>query len=613
MVGYGSEVLGRRRKSVVAKMNLVNFILDESCMHPFLSKYEAWRRRISILNEHLLMAIKSALISCSQNVFNWLWLQVVREHYLRDDIYSGSPLDPDCDPSAYKLGSDSKHYLVVDANVALHQMDFLEHDAIDDVVVTSVVLDEVRSRNSAAYQRLRALTTSPKKRFFVFANEHHRETYVKQEPGESPNDRNDRAIRVAAKWYATRLPSMKIIFLTDDAASRKMALEQGLEAMSTMQYAEMRGQEFPELSDLVAATRMKEDSANRAKDDKLQQGGSATKTRKEKKRRIYEEHRSMSDISAGMKSGRYHQGTLRVNRFNPFEGWVGSESVGEDILIRGREALNRGMEGDVVAVELLSEDKWQAPSSVLPQKLQDSVEDDELIDEDEKDVDVLQGAHIAQVDPAEHYGDAEHNLGSSGERKRPTGKVVGIIRRNWRTRGYCGSLLPPRSGNAYQAGSASVLFCPVEKRYPMIRLHTRQAQVLSNKRIIVVIDAWEADSMYPQGHYVRTLGDIGDRNVETEVILVENDINTAPFTASVHACVPPLPWKVSKSDLDDPNRVDLRHLMVCSVDPPGCKDIDDALHVRQLQNGNIEVGVHIADVTNFVHPGTAMDHEASSR
>lgn len=60
-------------------------------------------------------------------------------------------------------------------------------------------------------------------------------------------------------------------------------------------------------------------------------------------------------------------------------------------------------------------------------------------------------------------------------------------------------------------------------------------------------------------------------------------------------------------------REDLRHLPICSVDPPGCKDIDDALHVRELPNGNLELGVHIADVTNFLLPVTAMDDEASIR
>ena len=60
-------------------------------------------------------------------------------------------------------------------------------------------------------------------------------------------------------------------------------------------------------------------------------------------------------------------------------------------------------------------------------------------------------------------------------------------------------------------------------------------------------------------------------------------------------------------------RTDLRHLPICSVDPPGCKDIDDALHVRPLPNGNFELGVHIADVTHFLACGNAMDAEAAAR
>lgn len=52
---------------------------------------------------------------------------------------------------------------------------------------------------------------------------------------------------------------------------------------------------------------------------------------------------------------------------------------------------------------------------------------------------------------------------------------------------------------------------------------------------------------------------------------------------------------------------------MCSVDPPGCTDIDDALHCRDLPNGNLEVGVHIADVSHFIRPGTAIDKEAALR
>ena len=60
-------------------------------------------------------------------------------------------------------------------------------------------------------------------------------------------------------------------------------------------------------------------------------------------------------------------------------------------------------------------------------------------------------------------------------------------------------------------------------------------------------------------------------------------------------------------------KLNYRHLDICSVDPPGCTDIDDALHARELPNGNLEVGVHIADVSHFIRPGTAIDKEAANR
>lgn len=102
------------------------------------------------------------------------------------------------------------------------------------------------------------------------------------------------------------------------------------------------------------------------------------------------------------------------------------------------------------------------------------------------------------------------------------------------------------------------------------------------------------------------------------MVLIENDINSRPFSAQVLACLPPLPWSLSPEDLANPHRLDLRHVRVFSVDPPGnityqlliiqyfylvqtrcamivsgCKDIDDALHCTLLPNGNFEVGVRI--------------------
>eukprot|EP00965_Chrysotila_dentata_P076554 2527712-Pleurochrysis_carterae.AAC.1 len=53
--------------------------------------------------------------------------------------------------------------------------------------------------------------------------------------------------------------------------------------------------------------------------------------------------------------------------------------------------------------------------------------------------------------------------------------------------------------------------------------------------------------------------------------------------------------------------------MICSIDPPGCVDIDDAVHAMPLGGGRFEIGVHIADVTHFIQPDSALDLEAAKR
>lgn len=79
-----------------------------------------------------------------------------------------------------------------------------------------------------------------------------------------------------------------------------------------------------------------------------------------------------------------------------------------------------------------------------------------------------------------------------------------------------------------------------------------------------------------------------------------------PFSTSEN------PWKVNPEE--ELKRIDLRgtHL-VFSIDPQGCEDVDDALSIRTLDNGNVELGVHIADVTHFVAVNSYTDVEARAR
>lgn len=116
---------------------------------------------------------------------------------------------------------------------------------------------------------------------------------------------------------------------------------------------------------------------------------------------------------------------------------------------------------------------------------------------------------------------------------------------------------------------------------------------------------------------METLGEIGDLEVETKALLVENQVvdNAAPFSKAAVKELPEhsaeKPWIIPKQEIQ--RRKDLRSEFVCSIDPIGCEDIDDTLSVKQLKNGNYEFGVHIADVNYFVKHNSVLDLEARKR
>lgn len=510
-------------------------------------------------------------------------MKIVREHYLRDDIGCGAPGCAECggahgEPALEPQPQDQAsslwprpHYLLPDTNVLLHQIDVLEDPAIRNVIVLQTVLQEVRNRSAPVYKRIRDVTNNLEKHFYTFTNEHHRETYVEQEQGENANDRNDRAIRVAAKWYNEHLNKMsaenqlQVIFITNDRKNKEKAVEEGIPAFTCEEYIKSLTAN-PELIDRLACL---------SEDGKEIESGKI----------IFSEHLPLSKLQQGVKSGIYLQGTFRASRENYLEAtvWIhGDTEENKEIIVQGLKHLNRAVHEDVVAVEILPKNQWVAPSPVV---LQDEGQDEDDVEKEEE---------------------TERMLKTTINEKmlRPTGRVVGIIKRNWRP--YCGML----SKSAIKE-SRRHLFTPADKRIPRIRIETRQASALEGRRIIVAIDGWPRNSRYPNGHFVRNLGDVGEKETETEVLLLEHDVPHQPFSQAVLSFLPKMPWSITENDMK--NREDLRHLCVCSVDPPGCTDIDDALHCRELKNGNLEVGVHIADVSHFIRPGNALDQESARR
>jgi len=305
----------------------------------------------------------------------------------------------------------------------------------------------------------------------------------------------------------------------------------------------------------------------------------------------YPKHLTPEEIKLGIEDGRLLSGKFQASRENSLEGYVAVNIDGEDVhvLLQGRDGLNRAIHDDEVVIELLPQSEWKTKSDFV--LLPEASTDVETIDS------VIASTKLQSSEKSAHI--------------KPTGKVVAITKRVWRQ--YTGVLRRQQATLGRSLTMTRCLFVPSDRRIPIIRIETRQYETLKNQRLVVAIDSWPRASRYPLGHYVKSLGNIGDKETENQVLLLEHDVPHLSFSEAVLACLPPEgpDWKIPDQELL--NRTDFRHLDVCSVDPPGCTDIDDALHYRDLDSKTCEVGVHIADVSYFVKQGTPMDQEAANR
>lgn len=308
----------------------------------------------------------------------------------------------------------------------------------------------------------------------------------------------------------------------------------------------------------------------------------------------YPKHLTSDEIKLGLENERLLPGKFQASRENSLEGYVAVTINGEDVhvLIQGRDCLNRAIHDDEVVIELLSQNEWKTKSGLvlLPETDADleEVSENEIVNATEKLISISGASHI-----------------------KPTGKIVAITKRVWRQ--YTGVLRRNQASLGRSITTTRSLFIPSDRRIPIIRIETRQYESLKNQRLVVAIDSWPRTSRYPLGHYVKSLGIIGDKDTENQVLLLEHDVPHLQFTEAVLNCLPPEgpKWTIPKEEIN--SRLDLRNIDVCSVDPPGCTDIDDALHFRKIDNEFCEVGVHIADVSYFVKTGTVLDKEAAHR
>ncbi|KAL3821948.1 hypothetical protein ACHAXA_004436 [Cyclostephanos tholiformis] len=524
------------------------------------------------------------------------------------------------------------------------------HRAIANaIVIPQTALEECRHRSLVMYRRATDLVRSSGGRrngrpVIVFADAHHVDTQIRpplsssnsnsaaaapdeddddhyDEDATTINDVNDARLRGVALFYGRSLSrdddvddggstsftrrrrKVEVVFLSDDAASRGMALLEGWRGDGVRHYYEARS-----VRDHVTLLQTEDPTLNLL-DMVAHFGGGGgilspppgleadvTPSTTTTTIAPYEPHVSSSDLSRGLRANRYHQGVYRSDRDSHTGGYVtlrrGEERVA--VVVRGRTDVNRAVDGDIVAVELFAIERWLSAfddddegggghrgSETMTSGGEDAAAGGGRtgIAADTAEPTVRDIDNIAEEVPVDDEG---RTL------RRPTGRVVGIIRRNFHNRNFCGSIctvddavaarrkekgagggdgtdhddydeddgmecpvhphdaIVARHEREHPDGiTSTVVFFSIDQRVPPILLRTTQRERLVGMRILVSMDSWPADSEYPLGHYVQTLGVAGTKDTETQVLLQEFSIPCEPLKGNVDRYAFSVLWEVT--------------------------------------------------------------------
>ncbi|MFY9285892.1 MAG: ribonuclease R [Tissierellaceae bacterium] len=132
----------------------------------------------------------------------------------------------------------------------------------------------------------------------------------------------------------------------------------------------------------------------------------------------------------------------------------------------------------------------------------------------------------------------------------------------------------------------------------------------NRQKVVVEITRWPEPRRNPEGKVVEILGYLGEKGTDILSIIRQFKL-PEEFPEQVQEEAASIGQEISEKDLE--GRVDLRHLKTFTIDGADAKDLDDAVSIQVLENGNYSLGVHIADVSHYVKEGSYLDKEALNR
>ena len=185
--------------------------------------------------------------------------------------------------------------------------------------------------------------------------------------------------------------------------------------------------------------------------------------------------------------------------------------------------------------------------------------------------------------------------------KRPEGEVIEVIERN--KTDFVGVIDIQKNFSFVSTANPKMytdIFIPKDKIG-----EAEQGDV-----VLVHIEDWPARADSPFGRVIKVLGKPGEHDTEIHAILAEYGL-PSEFPIEVETYAQKIDTSITAAEIA--NRRDMRDTLTFTIDPKDAKDFDDALSFKKLENGNYEIGIHIADVSYYLEEGTILDDEAYQR
>jgi len=210
--------------------------------------------------------------------------------------------------------------------------------------------------------------------------------------------------------------------------------------------------------------------------------------------------------------------------------------------------------------------------------------------------------HSKNLKGAMHKDEVTVAVSESRSRRRPEGKVVSIEKR----------ALTRVIGHIHLFSNYAILTPDNSRIYPEVLIHHDDAsQAKNNDRVVVEITSYGSSrNKSVWGKVIKILEDISDVEMNMQSILFAHGFDPE-FSAEVLAETEKMTGEITEVEIK--KRRDFRGITTFTIDPLTAKDFDDAISYKELDNGDVEIGVHIADVTHFLKEGTTLDKEAVRR